>query len=187
MIEDVPESRVGADAPGPAEEALFRRLAELGIKTVTVEHPPVFTVEEAKRLRGSLAGGHCKSLFLRNKKGAMWLVVTLEDRAVDLKALGERIGAGRVSFGSPDRLMRHLGVIAGAVTPFAVVNDRDRAVTVVLDAEMLRHDPLNYHPLRNDRTTAIAPQDLVRFLQSEGHAPQLLDLGCRQITTAMKE
>jgi Ala-tRNA(Pro) deacylase len=177
MIEDVPESRVGGDAPLPAEEALFHRLAELGIKTVTVEHPPVFTVEEAKRLRGSLPGGHCKSLFLRNKKGEMWLVVTLEDRAIDLKALGDRIGAGRVSFGSPDRLMRHLGVIPGAVTPFAVLNDRDRAVAVVLDAGMLRHDPLNYHPLRNDRTTAIAPQDLVRFLEAEGHSPQVIDLG----------
>ena len=177
MIEDVPESRVGADTPLPAEEALFNRLAELGIKTNTVSHPPVFTVEEAKRLRGSLPGGHCKSLFLRNKKGEMWLVVALEDRPIDLKALGEKIGAGRVSFGSAERLMAHLGVIAGAVTPFAVRNDRTRQVKVVLDREMLKHSPLNYHPLRNDRTTAITPEDLVRFLEAEGHPPQIVDLG----------
>ncbi|MDF2765555.1 MAG: DNA-binding protein [Rhodospirillales bacterium] len=177
MIEDVPESRVGSDAPLPAEEALFNRLAELGIKTNTVEHPPVFTVGEAKRLRGSLPGGHCKSLFLRNKKGEMWLVVALEDRPIDLKALGERIGAGRVSFGSAERLMENLGVIPGAVTPFAVINDRARQVKVVLDSGMLKHAPLNYHPLRNDRTTSIAPEDLIRFLEAEGHPPQILDLG----------
>jgi len=177
MIEDVPESRVGSNTPFPAEEGLFNRLAELGIKTNTVEHPPVFTVEEAKRLRGSLPGGHCKSLFLRNKTGEMWLVVALEDRPIDLKALGERIGAGRVSFGSAERLMAHLGVIPGAVTPLAVINDRERVVKVVLDAGMLRKSPLNYHPLRNDRTTAITPEDLIRFLEAEGHPPQVVDLG----------
>lgn len=177
MNEDLSEHRAGAADPAAAEAALYRRFAELGIETVTVEHAPVFTVEEAKRLRGALPGGHCKSLFLRNKKGLMWLVVALEDRSIDLKALGERIGAGRVSFGSPERLMRHFGVIAGAVTPFAVINDRERLVKVVLDAAMLRQLPLNYHPLRNDRTTAIAPQDLVRFLEAEGHPPQILDLG----------
>ena len=172
-----PSDTAAADAAMPAEAALFNRLGELGIKTVTVSHPPVFTVDEAKRLRGSLPGGHCKSLFLRNKKGEMWLVVTLEDRVLDLKLLGERIGAGRVSFGSAERLMQYLGVIPGAVTPFAIVNDRERLVKVVLDAEMMRYTPLNYHPLRNDRTTAIAPEDLVRFLEAEGHAPRILDLG----------
>jgi Ala-tRNA(Pro) deacylase len=174
MSEDHPDT--AADAT-QAETALFNRLGELGIKTVTVSHPPVFTVDEAKRLRGSLPGGHCKSLFLRNKKGEMWLVVTLEDRVLDLKILGERIGAGRLSFGSAERLMQYLGVIPGAVTPFAILNDRERLVQVVLDAEMMRHTPLNYHPLRNDRTTAIAPDDLVRFLEAEGHPPRVVDLG----------
>jgi Ala-tRNA(Pro) deacylase len=174
MSED--HSDTAADAT-PAETALFNRLGELGIKTVTVSHPPVFTVDEAKRLRGSLPGGHCKSLFLRNKKAEMWLVVTLEDRVLDLKLLGERIGAGRVSFGSAERLMQYLGVIPGAVTPFAILNDRERLVRVVLDAEMMRHTPLNYHPLRNDRTTAITPEDLVRFLEAEGHPPRVVDLG----------
>jgi Ala-tRNA(Pro) deacylase len=172
-----PSDTAAAGDATPAETALFNRLGELGIKTVTVSHPPVFTVDEAKRLRGSLPGGHCKSLFLRNKKGEMWLVVTLEDRVLDLKLLGERIGAGRVSFGSAERLMQYLGVIPGAVTPFAIVNDRKRLVKVVLDAEMMRYTPLNYHPLRNDRTTAITPEDLVRFLEAEGHAPRIVDLG----------
>ncbi len=171
------------DAPAAAlplptsPEQLLARLAELGIESRTVSHPPVFTVEEAKALRGELPGGHVKNLFLRNKKGAMWLVVAEEDRPIDLKALGERIGAGRVSFGSPERLMQYLGVVPGSVTPFGIVNDTGGAVQVVLDKGLLAHDPINVHPLTNDRTTAISAKDLLRFLEASGHRPQILDLG----------
>lgn len=157
-------------------EDLFTLLDELGIATSTVDHPPVYTVEEARALRGELPGGHSKSLFLRNKKGAMWLVVGEESRPIDLKELGTRIGAGRLSFGSPERLMRHLGVIPGAVTPFAVMNDPDGLVQVVLDRGLLEEDPLNFHPLVNTRTTAIASADLVRFLEAVGHPPEIIDL-----------
>ena len=173
------------DSPAPpapvqlptSPEQLLARLAELGIQSRTVSHPPVFTVEEAKALRGELPGGHVKNLFLRNKKGAMWLVVAEEDRPIDLKALGERIGAGRVSFGSPDRLMQYLGVIPGSVTPFGIINDTGGAVQVVLDKGLLEHDPINVHPLTNDRTTAISPKDLLAFLEATGHKPQIIDLG----------
>ena len=158
-------------------EELFARLAELGIRTATVQHAAVFTVEEAKAERGALPGGHVKNLFLRNKKGAMWLVVAEEDRAIDLKALGERIGSGRLSFGSADRLMAHLGVPPGAVTPFAVINDRAGAVRVVIDRGLLDQDPINCHPLRNDMTTAIAAVDLLAFLAACGHEAEILDLG----------
>src|SRR5471030_761218 len=104
-------------------QQLFARLEALGIPHASLEHAPVFTVEQAKAHRGVLPGHHIKNLFLRNKKEEMWLVVALEDRAIDLKQLGERLGAGRLSFGSPDRLRRVLGVEPGSVTPFAVVND----------------------------------------------------------------
>jgi len=155
---------------------LFARLAELGIEVRTVEHPPVFTVEEARRHRGNLPGTFTKNLFLRDKKGAMWLVVCLESRAVDLRVLAERIGAKHLSFGSPERLMRHLGVIPGAVSPFAVINDTDCVVRVVLERDVLAQDPINLHPLDNARTTGIAAADLLRFLEAEAHPPELLDL-----------
>ena len=154
---------------------LFRFLDTLGIAHNTVHHAPVFTVDEARAVRGDLAGGHSKSLFLRNKKGRMWLVVTKEDRAIDLKDLGARLGAGRFSFGSPERLMRVLGVIPGAVTPFAVLNDTDGAVQVVLDRGLMDMDPLNFHPLDNAMTTAVRSQDLLRFLEATGHEPQMID------------
>ena len=166
-----------AAQPPTSPEALLARLAELDIAVSSFSHPPVFTVAEAKALRGELKGGHIKNLFLRNKKGAMWLVTCLEDRDIDLKALGQALGAGRFSFASPERLMTYLGVRPGAVTPFAVINDTEGRVQVVLDQGVLDCDPVNAHPLVNDRTAAISPGDLVRFLEAVGHPPRILDLG----------
>ena len=167
-----------ADGSAPATPVdLLRRLEALGIQSRTIPHDPVFTVEEAKRLRGQIDGSHIKNLFLRNKKGAMWLVVALEDREIDLKALGADLQAGRFSFGSAQRLMSYLGVIPGAVTPFAVINDHGGAVQVVLDRGLFENDPVNCHPLTNDMTTALAAADLVRFLEAENHAPAFIDLG----------
>ena len=157
-------------------DQLFVRLDALGIACRTYTHPPVFTVAEAVALRGQLPGGHCKSLFLKDKKSGLWLVVALEERRIDLKRLADALAAPRFSFGNAALLYEVLGVRPGSVTPFALVNDRDRRVTVVLDRAMLDHDPLNYHPLENDRTTAIAPGDLLRFIAACGHTPRILDL-----------
>jgi len=154
---------------------LFARLDALGLAHRTVEHAPVFTVEQAKQHRGVLPGHHIKNLFLRNKKEAMWLVVALEDREIDLKRLGEALGAGRLSFGSPERLRRHLGVEPGSVTPFALLNDTGHRVTLVLDRGLAEGGPLNAHPLTNTMTTAISFADLSRFFEATGHKPQWLD------------
>jgi Ala-tRNA(Pro) deacylase len=172
---------MNGSAPRPATpEELLAFLARLGIETTTHEHAPVFTVVEAGRLRGALPGAHCKSLFLRDKKGAAFLVVCLEDRRLDMKALAGIVRSGRLSFGSPERLFDRLGVVPGSVTPFAVINDTgDEAgrVTVVLDAAMMEADLVNYHPLVNTMTTALSPADLLRFLESTGHVPRIVDLG----------
>lgn len=127
-------------------------------------------------LRGTLPGAHCKSLFLRDRKGGLWLVVVLEERRLDLKALADLLAAPRFSFGSPELLAEVLGVTPGSVTPFALMNDRERRVRPVLDAEMLRRDPVNYHPLVNTATTAISAADLLRFIAACGHEPRVLEL-----------
>lgn len=163
------------DAPTSPED-LLACLAALGIETATHAHPPLHTVEESKALRGALPGGHCKNLFLKDKKGQLWLVVALEDTPVDLKRLDRRIGSARLSFGRPELLWEVLGVRPGSVTPFAAINDREGRVRVVLEQAMMGHDPLNYHPLANDRTTAIRPDDLLRFLRATGHEPLLAEL-----------
>ena len=126
------------EAPMPTSpEALIAYLDGLGIATTTHTHPPVFTVEEAQALRGTLPGGHCKNLFLKDKKGRLWLVVALEDSKVDLKTLDKRIGSARLSFGNGDLLWEVMGVRPGSVTPFAVINDKDHRVTVVLEQAMM--------------------------------------------------
>ncbi|MAF49051.1 MAG: prolyl-tRNA synthetase associated domain-containing protein [Rhodospirillales bacterium] len=161
----------------PASESeLFERLGRLGIETQTKRHAPMFTVEDAKALRGDMPGGHCKSLFLKDKKGALWLAVMLEDKQLDLKALQAKLGSARLSFARPELMRDVLGVEPGSVTPFAVINPSAEAVRVVLDSAMLAHDPLNYHPLGNQATTAIAPDDLLTYLQDCGHQPMIIAL-----------
>lgn len=159
-----------------AEGALFHQLDKLGVTHATHHHAPLFTVEESQALRGTLPGAHIKNLFLRDKKRTVWLVTVLEDRQVDLKALRRQLGAkGNLSFGNAELLMEVLGVFPGAVTPFGAINDTDNRATVVLDRAILNHELVNAHPLRNDRTTAVAPDGLLRFLESCGHEPVLLD------------
>ncbi|WP_417514870.1 prolyl-tRNA synthetase associated domain-containing protein [Minwuia sp.] len=155
---------------------LMAYLDDLGITTSTVEHPPVFTVEEAQTLRGDLPGGHTKNLFLKDKKGGLWLVVCLEDRRVDLKALRKRLGAPQISFGKPELLVETLGIEPGSVTPFALINDRAQSVTVVFDEGMQDFDPLNFHPLKNDATTQISWADLLKFARSTGHEPVVCEI-----------
>lgn len=151
------------------ERDLFARLDALGIAHATVRHAPVFTVEEARAHRGEIAGAHTKNLFLKDRQDRLFLGVTLEDAAVDLKALSPLIGAGRLSFAPAELLRRHLGVEPGAVTPFALINDLEHAVTPVLDETMLRHETLNFHPLANEATTTISSADLQRFVAACGH------------------
>ncbi len=160
----------------PERVALFAFLEQLGIATTTTEHAPVYTVEEAQALRGQIPGGHCKCLFLKDKKGGLWLVVAEETRAVDLKALSRHLGAPRFSFGKPPLLQEVLGVTPGSVTPFALMNDRRaQRVTVVLDAAMMQRPALNFHPLDNRATTIIAAADLRAFIAACGHTPYIVD------------
>ena len=158
-------------------EDLMAALARLGIATTTIDHPPVFTVEEAQSLRSTVPGAHTKNLFLKDKKDRLFLVVAPEDAELDLKQLHHRIGAGgRVSFGKPELLMETLGVAPGSVTAFAPINDTAGRVKVVLDANLAAAETVNCHPLVNTATTTIAARDLLAFLRSTRHEPMIVDL-----------
>ena len=156
---------------------LLRRLDELGIVHETVEHDAVFTVEESRALHERIPGMHSKNLFFKDAGDRLWLLSAEADRRLDLKTLHTRIGAKRLSFGKPDLLLEVLGVPAGSVTPFALINDRDRRVSFVLDAAMLGASRVNFHPLENTATTGISPEGLKAFLRATGHAPQVVELG----------
>jgi Ala-tRNA(Pro) deacylase len=154
---------------------LFAFLDKLGIAHATVTHPTLFTVEQSRELRGTIPGAHTKNLFLKDKKGALFLITALEDAVIELKSLHRRLDAsGRFSFGAADLMRATLGIEPGAVTPFAAMNDSDRRVGVVLDAALMRHATVNCHPLVNTMTTSIAGTDLLRFLEATGHPPLIV-------------
>jgi Ala-tRNA(Pro) deacylase len=155
---------------------LFSALTELGIQTETVEHPAVFTVAESDTVQIPLPGAHTKNLFLKDDKGALFLVIANSATRVDLKALSKRLGAGRFSFGKPELLMEVLGITPGAVTAFAVINDTVQRVTIVFDEALMADTTINCHPLENTATTNIARDDLLRFIRATGHEPRVMVL-----------
>jgi Ala-tRNA(Pro) deacylase len=158
-------------------EDLLAFLDGLEIPTVTVEHPPLFRVEDSIAFRGDISGGHAKNLLLKDKKSRLFLLVLEEDAVIDLKRAHVKIGAhGRLSFVPADSMEKIWGVRPGSVTPFGAINDADRRVTVVLDAAMMAHQRLNFHPLVNTRTTGLASVDLVKFLRATGHEPLVVAL-----------
>jgi Ala-tRNA(Pro) deacylase len=165
--------------PAATEQDLFDRLDALGIPHTTHRHQPLHTVEESQAARlemSEIAGGHCKNLFLKDKKGIFWLVVTLEEKRVDMKVLQKTIGAARLSFGKPEYMKEYLGVEPGSVTPFSAINETSKAVQFVLDEEMLAFENLNYHPLHNAATTMIRSNDLLRFLKECGHDVRVISI-----------
>jgi len=156
-------------------DQLFAALDSLGIRHSTVKHPPLFTVEQSRNLRGQIPGGHTKNLFVKDKKDQFFLLTVEENATVDLKTVHTLIGAAsKVSFGKPERLMEYLGVAPGSVTAFGAINDTGGNVTFVLDADLMKDEIINCHPLSNDATTSIASGDLIRFMEATGHKPLVL-------------
>lgn len=154
---------------------LFARLDALGIAHHTHAHPPVFTVEESRAHWASIDAAHTKNLLLKDDR-CFWLVVMPAEAALDLKGLPVRIGSKRLRFASADDLMRLLGVQSGSVSPFALVNDREGQVRLVLDRRIAESPKVAMHPLDNARTTVITGSDLLRFLDAIGVKPLIVEL-----------
>lgn len=160
----------------PQRQRLMDRLAELGLACRTVEHPPVFTVEDSGELYETIPGGHTKNLFLKDAKGQLFLIVAHHGTRVDLKKLPPVIGSARLSFGRAELLGEVLGVNPGSVTAFALMNDRVGHVRVVIDQNLMAFETINLHPMENSATTSIAREDLLRFIRAAGHTPLIAAL-----------
>ncbi len=162
-----------------ARADLFARLDALGIGHRTVDHRAIFTVEEGRDFKAAMPGGHSKNLFLKDKKDRLFLAVAHCDTAVDLVGYGRLAGArGRLSFGRPDLMTATLGVMPGAVTPFALINESAGALNeVAVDTALMAFDRVWFHPLENTASTAVTPAGLVAFIRACGFAPRLVDLG----------
>jgi Ala-tRNA(Pro) deacylase len=150
-------------------------LDALGIAHRTVDHEPVFTVADGEAIKADMPGGHTKNLFLKDKKGALLLISALQSTTIDLKSLHHRLDCARLSFGKPELLLQALGVTPGSVTAFAILNDPGRSVRFILDAALMDHAIVNFHPLTNDATTAVSSSDLLRFVRALGREPEIFD------------
>lgn len=150
-------------------------LQALGIAFERYDHPPVATVAEAEVHWAGIDATHCKNLFLRNQKGDRhYLVVMGHDKRAELRQVAEQIGDGKLSFGSPERLMKHLGLMPGSVSPFGLLNDPGRNVRVFLDQDLKKAERLTFHPNDNTATLAVSREDFERFLGHVGHTVRLI-------------
>lgn len=156
-------------------DGLFAKFEALGISHKTHDHAPIFTVAEGAHIKASLPGGHTKNLFLKDKSGALFLVCALGETEIAVNKLHKALGCKRLSFGRADLLLETLGVTPGSVTLFAVMNDAAGAVTLIVDKNLLDHDIVNFHPLKNDATTAITSADMMAFAKAVNHDPVVID------------
>jgi Ala-tRNA(Pro) deacylase len=155
------------------EIPVVARLGELGIVFERFEHPPVATVEAAEQHWAGIEATHVKNLFLRNQKGTRhYLVVMVHTKRADLRAVADQIGDGKLSFASPERLMTHLGLTPGSVSPFGLIHDREHAVRVVLDRDLMEASRVSFHPNINTATFVISSADFARFLAACGNPVQ---------------
>ncbi len=155
---------------------VFSRLNDLNIPHKTYDHDPIFTVEDGLHLHEIIPGGHCKNLFLKDKKGTYWLISAIETTQINLKVVRKLLSCPQLSFASPERLWDVLKVKPGSVTPFALMNDTECVVNVILDKTLFDYEEINFHPLQNIQSTKLKPSDLVRYIEDCGHTPKILDL-----------
>lgn len=158
-------------------QRVFEVLDELNISYVLHEHPPVFTVEEAQLHAEGIGGLHCKNLFLRDQKGKRhFLVVSENTKPIQVKEVGKKLGVGNLSFASPERLLKHLGLTPGSVSPFGLINDKENQVTLVLDQELKKADQLNFHPNDNAKTVTLSYTDFEKYVKWTGNTAKTLML-----------
>lgn len=170
MSETVDASSKYQDSLPMSSDDLMALLDDWGIPYTRADHVPLRTVEDSKQVQDMFlssqeGGGHIKNLYLRDNKKRNYLIVAEQDRMIDLKALHQKLGTGRLSFGSADRLMEHLGVRPGAVTPLSMINGVKSNVQIFMDAELQSCAQIYVHPLVNDRTLGMSVDGLNAFFE----------------------
>ena len=169
MTEDKPTE------PAFDRDRLLAWMAANGVEQTTHDHPAVFRVEEGLELKAAMPGAHTKNLFLKDRKGRLWLISARQDTVIDLKRAPKTIGSDKLSFGSEALLYETLGVRGGSVTALGLINDPDQRVTFVLDKALWDADMVNFHPLTNTATTALTQADFRRFLALIGREAMVVD------------
>jgi len=171
------------NAPPLSRQALFAVLDENNIAHKTLDHDPIFTVEDGADIKAKMSGANTKNLFLKDKAGAFFLICAQSDTQTKINKLHAHLGCKRLSFGKAEYLLEHLGVTPGSVTLFSVINDTDNHVRLILDKALLDHDIVNFHPLLNNATTAISSADMVKFAGLTNHDPMIINFAAIQAET----
>ena len=169
MTEDKPTE------PAFDRDRLLDWMAANDVAGTTHDHPAVFRVEEGLELKAAMPGAHTKNLFLKDKKGRLWLISARQDTVIDLKRAPKTIGSDRLSFGNEGLLYETLGLTPGSVTALGLINDPEKRVTFILDKALWDADVVNFHPLTNTATTALAQAEFRRFLTLVGREPVVVD------------
>ena len=161
-----------------AERPVYDRLEELGIAYTRYEHPPITSAGAGEQYWSGIDAAHCKNLFMRNQKGTKhYLVILQYQKRADLRAVADQIGDGKLSFGSPERLMKHLGVGPGSVSPFGLIHDAEHAVRVAIDRDLKGAGKISFHPNINTATIVLSSADFRRFLEASGNPVQYVTVG----------
>ena len=163
--------------PAYDRDRLLAWITEHDIAQTTHDHPAVFRVEEGLELKAALPGAHTKNLFLKDKKGRLWLISARQDTVIDLKRAPALIGSDRLSFGNETLMWETLGVRPGSVTALGLINDTDHCVSFVLDRALWEADVVNFHPLTNTATTALDQIAFRKVLALIGREPVVVDFG----------
>lgn len=174
MTQDKPTPHA-THVPAYDRDRLLAWMAGHDIAQTTLDHPAVFRVEEGLQLKAAMPGAHTKNLFLKDKKGRLWLLSARQDTVIDLKRAPALIGSDRLSFGSEALMWETLGVRPGSVTALGLINDTDHRVTFVLDQALWEADIVNFHPLINTATTALEQEAFRKTLTLMGRKPLVVD------------
>jgi Ala-tRNA(Pro) deacylase len=159
------------------KEKVLRVLDELGIAYEIHEHPPVPTVEDALLYWDKIDATHCKNLFFRNHRGNRhYLVILRHDRQLNIRDLEQRLRQGKISFASPHRMERYLGLSGGSVSVFGLINDGDKHVHLFLDNALKSARKISFHPNDNTATLVISFRDFLAFLDWSGNAYEFIKL-----------
>lgn len=159
------------------KELVLDFLNQLNIKYEIYEHKPLPTIEIAMEVWKDIDSTHCKNLFFRNHKGNRhYLVILNSIHKLDIRDLEQRLKQGKISFASQKRMDKYLGLNAGSVSPFGLINDPENHVHVFLDQNLLRSEKISFHPNINTASVVISFNDFIKYLEHTGNTFEFLEL-----------
>ena len=152
-------------------------LNELGITFQIVEHEPALTTEQADRFIEGIEGVRTKTMFLTNKKKRNFYLVIMDDaKRLDMDVFKEIVEEKQIKMASAETLNDKMMLPPGVVSPFGLLNNKDKDIHVYFDQDIVSEERMSFHPNTNEKTIFINTQDLFTFLKAIGYEPHVIEL-----------